>query len=98
MGSESFSLRKMGDVDTAAVLLKYPSGLIAMVDTSRDASYGYDQRIEAFGERGAGKGHGLSLGRFLPITLCQIRCCLPHCACAGGGGNYLFVPSLFTVF
>ena len=23
-----------------------------MVDTSRDASYGYDQRIEAFGERG----------------------------------------------
>ncbi|CAJ1403800.1 unnamed protein product [Effrenium voratum] len=45
-------IKKMGDVDTAAVLLKYPSGLIAMVDTSRDASYGYDQRIEAFGERG----------------------------------------------
>ena len=33
-------------------MLKYPSGLIAMVDTSRDASYGYDQRIEAFGEKG----------------------------------------------
>mmetsp|Transcript_8046 Transcript_8046/g.18480 ORF Transcript_8046/g.18480 Transcript_8046/m.18480 type:complete len:350 (+) Transcript_8046:114-1163(+) len=45
-------IASMGDADTAAVLLKYPSGLIAMVDTCREAAYGYDQRIEAFGERG----------------------------------------------
>eukprot|EP00913_Durusdinium_trenchii_P029942 g28058.t1 len=45
-------IKAMGDVDTCAVMFKYPSGLIAMVDTSRDASYGYDQRIEAFGEHG----------------------------------------------
>eukprot|EP00438_Fugacium_kawagutii_P014785 Skav228774 [mRNA] locus=scaffold589:557855:559690:- [translate_table: standard] len=45
-------IRAMGDIDTSAVMIKYPSGLIAMVDTSRDASYGYDQRIEAFGEKG----------------------------------------------
>ncbi|CAK9100632.1 unnamed protein product [Durusdinium trenchii] len=45
-------IKAMGDVDTCAVMFKYPSGLIAMVDTSRDASYGYDQRIEAFGEQG----------------------------------------------
>jgi myo-inositol 2-dehydrogenase/D-chiro-inositol 1-dehydrogenase len=42
----------MGDVDICAVMFKYASGLIAMVDTCRNASYGYDQRIEAFGERG----------------------------------------------
>uniref|UniRef100_A0A7S3U4U1 Inositol oxygenase n=1 Tax=Strombidinopsis acuminata TaxID=141414 RepID=A0A7S3U4U1_9SPIT len=42
----------MGDIDTCAVMFKYPSGLLAMVDTSRDAAYGYDQRVEAFGERG----------------------------------------------
>ena len=45
-------IKAMGDVDICAVMFKYPSGLIAMVDTSRDASYGYDQRIEAFGEQG----------------------------------------------
>eukprot|EP00959_Pyramimonas_sp_CCMP1952_P237515 4963791-Pyramimonas_sp.AAC.1 len=45
-------IEEMGDIDTVAVTLKYPSGLIAMVDTCRDASYGYDQRIEAFGAKG----------------------------------------------
>ena len=45
-------IEAMGDVDVCAVMFKYASGLIAMVDTSRDASYGYDQRIEAFGESG----------------------------------------------
>ena len=45
-------IKAMGDVDTCAVMFKYSSGLIAMVDTSRDASYGYDQRIEAFGAKG----------------------------------------------
>ena len=45
-------IEAMGDVDICAVMFKYASGLIAMVDTSRDASYGYDQRIEAFGESG----------------------------------------------
>mmetsp|Transcript_70822 Transcript_70822/g.191444 ORF Transcript_70822/g.191444 Transcript_70822/m.191444 type:complete len:379 (+) Transcript_70822:80-1216(+) len=45
-------IEKMGDIDTVAVMLKYPSGLLAMVDTCRDATYGYDQRIEAFGGKG----------------------------------------------
>ena len=45
-------IKEMGDLDTCAVMLKYPSGLIAMVDTSRDACYGYDQRIEVFGSEG----------------------------------------------
>ncbi|CAK0879614.1 unnamed protein product [Prorocentrum cordatum] len=45
-------IEKMGDIDTVAVMLKYPSGLMAMVDTCRDATYGYDQRIEAFGGKG----------------------------------------------
>jgi myo-inositol 2-dehydrogenase/D-chiro-inositol 1-dehydrogenase len=42
----------MGDCDTAVVTLKYKSGLIATVDTSRIACYGYDQRIEVLGELG----------------------------------------------
>lgn len=43
---------KMGDLDTVAVVTKYASGLIAMTDTCRNAAYGYDQRVEAFGDKG----------------------------------------------
>mmetsp|Transcript_74668 Transcript_74668/g.211227 ORF Transcript_74668/g.211227 Transcript_74668/m.211227 type:complete len:385 (+) Transcript_74668:111-1265(+) len=45
-------IREMGDTDTVAVLMKYESGLITAVDTCRDAAYGYDQRVEAFGSKG----------------------------------------------
>jgi myo-inositol 2-dehydrogenase/D-chiro-inositol 1-dehydrogenase len=42
----------MKDIDTVAVLLKYSNGVLATIDTCRDAAYGYDQRVEAFGEKG----------------------------------------------
>ena len=34
------------------VILKYKTGLICSIDTSRNAIYGYDQRLEIFGEGG----------------------------------------------
>ena len=43
---------KAGDVDTAVVTLKFKSGTIATIDNSRKAVYGYDQRVEVFGEKG----------------------------------------------
>lgn len=42
-----------GDVDTAIVMLKTPSGKIAQINNSRRSIYGYDQRIEVHGEAGA---------------------------------------------
>lgn len=45
-------LRELGDVDTAAVVLEFESGLIATIDNSRRAVYGYDQRVELFGSKG----------------------------------------------
>lgn len=42
-----------GDVDTAAVLMKTASGRIAAITNSRRATYGYDQRIEVHGSKGA---------------------------------------------
>merc|ERR1719310_85295 len=45
-------VKKMDDIDCVAVMLKYESGLITMIDTCRDAAYGYDQRVEAFGSKG----------------------------------------------
>jgi len=44
---------KLGDIDTAAAVLRFTSGSIAVVDNSRQAVYGYDQRIEVFGSKGA---------------------------------------------
>jgi len=45
-------IAKAGDVDTATVTLKTVSGRIAIITNSRRSTYGYDQRIEAFGEKG----------------------------------------------
>ena len=42
----------MDDVDTVAMTMKFPSGVLAVVDLSRYAAYGYDQRLEAFGSEG----------------------------------------------
>ena len=44
---------KAGDVDSAMVILRTKSGRMVHIDNSRRASYGYDQRIEAFGAKGA---------------------------------------------
>lgn len=42
-----------GDVDTAVVTLTFRNGVIATIDNSRKAVYGYDQRVEVFGSEGA---------------------------------------------
>ncbi|WP_158737283.1 inositol 2-dehydrogenase [Alteribacillus sp. YIM 98480] len=44
---------KNGDVDTAVITLTFENGAIAVIDNSRQAVYGYDQRIEVFGDSGA---------------------------------------------
>ena len=43
---------KAGDIDTAVITLTYTDGTMAIIDNSREASYGYDQRIEVFGSKG----------------------------------------------
>jgi myo-inositol 2-dehydrogenase/D-chiro-inositol 1-dehydrogenase len=41
-----------GDVDTAVVTLKLANGALAVIENSRQAVFGYDQRIEVFGSKG----------------------------------------------
>lgn len=41
-----------GDVDTAVVTLKLKNGAVAVIDNSRKAVYGYDQRAEIHGSEG----------------------------------------------
>ena len=41
-----------GDIDTAVVTLRYASGALGVIENSRRAVYGYDQRVEVFGSAG----------------------------------------------
>lgn len=41
-----------GDIDTAVIILTYEDGTMAVIDNSREAAYGYDQRLEVFGSKG----------------------------------------------
>jgi myo-inositol 2-dehydrogenase/D-chiro-inositol 1-dehydrogenase len=43
---------KAGDVDTAVITLTFANGAIGVIDNSRKAVYGYDQRVEVFGSKG----------------------------------------------
>lgn len=40
------------DIDTAIITIKFENGAMAVIDNSRQAAYGYDQRIEVFGSKG----------------------------------------------
>lgn len=41
-----------GDIDTALVTLRFENGVLGVIDNSRQAVYGYDQRVEVFGSAG----------------------------------------------
>ncbi|MBR0165132.1 MAG: inositol 2-dehydrogenase [Lachnospiraceae bacterium] len=46
------AIGEAGDIDTAVVTLRMENGAIAVIDNSRKAVYGYDQRAEVFGSKG----------------------------------------------
>lgn len=46
------AIGEAGDVDTAIINLKFADGTLCVIDNSRQAAYGYDQRVEAFGSKG----------------------------------------------
>jgi len=43
---------RAGDWDTAVITLTFENGAFAVIDNSRKAVYGYDQRVEMFGSSG----------------------------------------------
>jgi myo-inositol 2-dehydrogenase/D-chiro-inositol 1-dehydrogenase len=46
------AIRDIGDLDTAVITLRHQDGCLTMIDNSRQAVYGYDQRVEVFGAKG----------------------------------------------
>ena len=45
-------IEKAGDVDTCIINLRFANGALGVIDNSRQAVYGYDQRVEVFGSKG----------------------------------------------
>lgn len=43
---------EIGDIDTAVITLQFQNGVLATINNSRKAVYGYDQRVEVFGAKG----------------------------------------------
>ncbi len=46
------AIGEAGDYDTVTVLLTHANGVVTTIDNCRQAAYGYDQRVEAFGSQG----------------------------------------------
>jgi myo-inositol 2-dehydrogenase/D-chiro-inositol 1-dehydrogenase len=68
---------KAGDIDTAIVMLTFENGALGTIDNSRQAVYGYDQRVDLLGSRG-----GISTGNVYPnqvsvSTAAEVRRDLP---------------------
>lgn len=48
-------IEQYDDIDTAIITIKFENGAMAVIDNSRQAAYGYDQRVEVFGSKGMAK-------------------------------------------
>ncbi|PHN05599.1 inositol 2-dehydrogenase [Flavilitoribacter nigricans] len=46
------AIGEAGDVDTSVSILTFENGVMATIDNSRQAAYGYDQRVEILGSDG----------------------------------------------
>ena len=55
---------ELGDIDTAIITLRFANGALGVIDNSRKAVYGYDQRVEIFGEKG-----NISVENDVPTTV-----------------------------
>lgn len=58
------AIQDAGDIDAAMVVMRAANGAMVHINNSRRCAYGYDQRIEAFGERGM-----LQAGNRRPTTV-----------------------------
>ena len=70
------AIGEAGDVDTAVVVLSHANGAITTIDNSRQAVYGYDQRVEVLGSLGLATSEN--------ILLNNTRV---HTAAGGSGAN-----------
>ncbi|MBN2329828.1 MAG: inositol 2-dehydrogenase [Candidatus Omnitrophica bacterium] len=67
-----------GDIDTAVITLHFANGAIGTIDNSRQAIYGYDQRVEVFGSEGMIAAENNAPTRTIISNVDGIHSPLPH--------------------
>ncbi len=67
------AIGEAGDVDTAVTTLKMANGAIAVIENSRQAVYGYDQRVEVFGAAGSAEAANETPNRVTVSTGAGVR-------------------------
>jgi len=67
------AIGEAGDVDTAVTTLKMANGAIAVIENSRQAVYGYDQRVEVFGSKGSAEATNETANRVTVSTAAGVR-------------------------
>jgi myo-inositol 2-dehydrogenase / D-chiro-inositol 1-dehydrogenase len=55
------AIAAQGDIDAAMLVMRAASGALVHINNSRRCAYGYDQRLEVFGERGMLQAHNRHL-------------------------------------
>ena len=71
------SISKAGDIDTAVIVLKYTDSTLAIIDNSRKAAYGYDQRLEVFGSKGMIQANNVMIDNNNLFTQNGVKSSLP---------------------
>jgi len=64
---------KAGDIDTAVTSMRLSNGALAIIENSRQAVFGYDQRIEVFGSKGGIEANNETPARTVLRTGAGIR-------------------------
>jgi myo-inositol 2-dehydrogenase/D-chiro-inositol 1-dehydrogenase len=71
------AIGEAGDLDTALIVLRFRNGVIGTIDNSRQAVYGYDQRVEVLGATGAIATENRFPNQAVVSTAAEIRRDLP---------------------
>ncbi len=72
------AIGEAGDLDTALITLKFSNGAFGVIDNSRQAVYGYDQRVEILGSLGSAATSNNYPNNTVISTVTSIRRDLPH--------------------
>jgi myo-inositol 2-dehydrogenase/D-chiro-inositol 1-dehydrogenase len=67
------AIGEAGDVDTAVTTLKMANGALAVIENSRQAVFGYDQRVEVFGSKGSAEATNETANRVTVSTSGGVR-------------------------
>lgn len=71
------AIGKAGDIDTAVITLRFVNGGLGVIDNSRKAVYGYDQRVEVFGSKGVAAADNRTADTVLQSDADGVRGALP---------------------